>query len=305
MANAYYWSSPYATGYSTSDARTLGAEFNAAMLAAGLSQTSDTGQANWATVTVPGTASTLYAYEVWSIMGGALCIRIEWYSSATAASSRTPRLKYIIGTGSDGSGNITGTIYTSTLTSSVNTLAAGNKPSYISNPASGDFFGLVYKVGGTVQSGVTTPSAIALSIEKTVDGTGAPDGIGYVLTMMDDGGAANGLISAQKATWVISTSTLYGPVTQFCLVPGAITNSSVGTDKQTFVHQVACNRVRNTFGAATIVASEALPNTTLNACMVGDPVTATRGYVCVGYGFGGTHVGGASANYSVAMIWEP
>lgn len=306
MANAYYWSSPYAEGDNTTDIRALGAEFNAAMLAAGLAQTTDTGQVNWGTVNIPGSVSTLYGYEVWSILGGALRVRIEWYSASSLSSSFTPRLKYIIGTGSDGAGNITGVIFTSTLTTPNNTLSAGNKLSYISNPSTGDFFGLVYKVGGVTSGGAYTPSALAFSVEKTVDGAGAPDGFGYVITCHDETtGGTSGLVSAKKAVWVISSGTLYALTNLFCIVPRALTDSSVGTDKQAFVHQVAANRVRFTHGVCTVVASEALPNTTFNICVVGDPLTATRGYVSVGYGLGGSHGGGTSNTYSCAILWEP
>lgn len=306
MANAYYWSSPYAEGDNNTDIRSLGSELNAAMLASGLVQTSDTGQVNWGTVTVPGSVSTLYGYEVWSILGGALCVRIEWYSPSNLAGTFTPRFKYIIGTGSDGSGNITGVIFTSTLTTANNTLSSGNKPSYISNPSSGDFFGLVYKVGGVTSGGSYTPSALAFCIEKTVDGTGAPDGFGYVITCHDEAvGGASGLVSAKKAVWVIATGMLYALTNLFCIVPRGLTDSSVGTDKQAFVHQVAANRVRLSHGVCTVVASEALPNTTFNICVVGDPVSATRGYVSVGYGIGGSHAGSSSNTYSCAILWEP
>jgi len=306
MANAYYWSSPYAEGDNTTDIRAIGAEFNAAMLAAGLSQTADTGQANWATVTVPGTTNTLYAYELWSILGGALVVRIEWYSPNNLSGSLTPRLKFVIGTGSDGAGAITGTIFTSTLTSANHSRSGGNKPSYVSNPASADFFGLIYKVAGVTSGGGYCPSALAFCVEKTVDGDATPDGVGYVITCWDEAsGGTSGAVSAQKAVWTIADSTLWGLSKLFCVVPLALTDSSVGTDKQAFVHQVACNRVRMTFGVCTVVASEALPNTTFNICMVGNPATDERGYVSIGYGLGGSHAGGTSSTYSCAMIWEP
>lgn len=305
MANAYYWSTPYGNGYTPATVQALGAEFHAAMVAAGLSPTADTGQVNWATVTVPGSANALIGYELWSILGGALVLRIEWYTPNSLSSTYSARHIYTIGTGSNGSGTITGTIYTSSLETSTIKYASGNKASFISNPASGDFFGLIYKLDGVTGAGSYNPSAMALAVEKTVDGDGASDGVGYAITCMNDAGGSSGNASALVALWDITTSTLYGPSQYFCIVPGAMTTSIVGLDKQVFTHQAYGPRVRNTIGVCTVIASEAPANTTFNACVVGNPVTAQRGYVSVGYGFGGSHGGGTSATYSCAMLWEP
>lgn len=75
-------------------------------------QTSDTGQINLTTVTKPVAANTVAGYEVWR-MDDALqatapvFLKIEYGTGAANAS--TPGIWYTFGTGSDGSGTLTGT----------------------------------------------------------------------------------------------------------------------------------------------------------------------------------------------------
>lgn len=299
MANAYYWSTGYLGGNSTANIRVTGAELDAALVSAGLSRTADTGQVNWATVNHPGTTDTLIGYSLWPILGGALVMRLEMWSPTAAASTSDAQWKIIVGTGSDGAGNVTGVIYTYAKTGST-AVNAGNWPSYVSNPAAGDFFGLVYKVAGRTN----THAPISFAVEKTVDAAGAADGIGYVITYGTDGSGSTS--ATAKAAWTIADSALWGPSSICCIVPFAITDSSVGSDKQVFPQLVACNRMRFTHGVGAVVASELLPNTTISACIVGDPATAQRGYACVGYGFGSPYIGNAAVTtYSCVMLWEP
>lgn len=98
----------------TTDAkfRTWGLAMSTAMQACGLVLTSDTGQINWATVTKPVATNTQAGYEIYrfadSLQATApVYIRIG-YGSGGVASGNSPATWLTVGTGSNGSGTITG-----------------------------------------------------------------------------------------------------------------------------------------------------------------------------------------------------
>jgi hypothetical protein len=93
---------------STTTFRAWGSALSAAVGAAGCVQTADTGQINWASVTVPGAGSTSAGYEVWRFNDtlqstAPIYFKLEYGSSAVTAAGG---LWLTVGTGSDGAGNI-------------------------------------------------------------------------------------------------------------------------------------------------------------------------------------------------------
>ena len=91
--------------------RAFGATFSAQLAAVGLVQTADTGQINWATVSKPG-VSTAAGYEVWrmndSQQGSSpIFFRFD-YGVYTNVNNFWLRVS--VGQGSDGAGNLTGTV---------------------------------------------------------------------------------------------------------------------------------------------------------------------------------------------------
>src|SRR5687768_16139164 len=97
--------------------REWGAEFAVKLALVGLVQTADTGQINWVTVARPGT-NTDAGYEIWrfndSLQGSApVYIRFDY---GTHAGATQPRIRATVGTGSNGSGTITGTALTAVQT---------------------------------------------------------------------------------------------------------------------------------------------------------------------------------------------
>jgi len=88
--------------------RTFGDFISTSLQSAGWTQSGDTGQIDWTTVTAPGGASTFMGYEILysdSTAGPALYMKIE-YGSGFNSASKGFRVNF--GTGSDGSGNLTG-----------------------------------------------------------------------------------------------------------------------------------------------------------------------------------------------------
>lgn len=79
--------------------------------ACGLAQTTDTGQINLATVEAPAAANTFMGYSIWKFNDAEasekpVFIKFEWGSGASVA--ERPRIGALVGTGSNGSGTLTG-----------------------------------------------------------------------------------------------------------------------------------------------------------------------------------------------------
>jgi hypothetical protein len=95
--------------------------------AIGLVQTSDAGQVNLATVTMPG-AEGIAGYEIWRFNDSEqatnpIFIRIEYHRGDAIG---TPRLQFQVGKGSDGSGGLTAA-GTKTATSSIDGADSANR----------------------------------------------------------------------------------------------------------------------------------------------------------------------------------
>lgn len=96
--------------------RNYGNGISTGLAAIGFVKTSDTGQINWATVTKPVSAGLQAGYEVWrfndSLQATApIFVRIGYGTSSVATQFS---LWLTVGKGSDGAGNITGTILAQT-----------------------------------------------------------------------------------------------------------------------------------------------------------------------------------------------
>jgi hypothetical protein len=108
---AYTWMAQY---QQTTDAefRAWGSAIKTALSTVGFVQTSDTGQIDWTTVLAPTVATTSQGYEIWRLNDAAqstcpIYFKIEYGSGSTTPSAR-PNIWVTIGTGSNGSGTITG-----------------------------------------------------------------------------------------------------------------------------------------------------------------------------------------------------
>ena len=122
---------------STTGFRAWGSEVSAQLAAIGLVQTADTGQINWTTVTWTATANVSSGYEIWRFADSTLYFKLEYGTGPNG--SGYPSMWMTVGTGSNGSGTITGgaaisarTIITCSSTP-VSTLT--NFPSYFSRTA--------------------------------------------------------------------------------------------------------------------------------------------------------------------------
>lgn len=162
--------------------RAWGSSFAAGIAAAGWTQTADTGQVNWTTVTVP-TAGTAPAtvYEVWRLADtlqatDPVFIKIM-YSRSTASG---PAMRIIAGTASDGAGTITSAANTNTsvtttvdvFEASATTASTTSCKSYVN----GDGSSLVMLLSPNQNSTPVNGGLFILERKRASDGSAAAGG---------------------------------------------------------------------------------------------------------------------------------
>lgn len=154
--------------------RTWGGQFNTALAAVGMVQSADTGQINWTTVTRAST-NTDAGYEIWHFndaLQSTSPIFFKLYYG-TAGTAGYPRLRLEVGTASNGSGTIAGTVYGTVVT--VMTMAASDTTAR-DNWMASDGSGLVMALFNN-SSNSTAKTVIA--IDRFRDSTGTASGAGY------------------------------------------------------------------------------------------------------------------------------
>jgi len=280
----------------TTDAefRTWGSEFRTQLTAAGLVRTSDTGQIDWTTVTRPA-ANTDAGYEIWRFndtQQATAPIFIKFFFG-TNASTSSPRVRIQIGTGSNGSGTLTGLTNTAiTLNSNAVPTAAVLYPSYFCH-AEG-FLGVAWKLnGGTF--------GMAFVICRTADpsGSNAPTADGAYFY---GGTTTNVNGSIFKFTASTSVSNFSTVAEAPCVVPGRMTATTVGSDTQAFPHFFGVPRVYPAFGICTIVQSEMARGVTFTATLFGTTSHTFIALDSLGGPYG--HASQNNSNWAIAMLWE-
>lgn len=151
----------------------------------GIVKTADTGQIDWSTVNFPGANNTSAGYEIRAI--GAFTIRFDFRRGAAANQSE---IGLTFGTGSDGSGTITGT----RLAHAAYRMIQTNGTYAISAYADANSFWLLAHRG-------STNTAHLISVERTADADRNPTSHGVTLIHNDGstGLAASRLITLTGA----------------------------------------------------------------------------------------------------------
>lgn len=147
-------------------------------------QTADTGQVNWTTVTAPVAINTAQGYEIWrmadSLQATApVFVKIE-YGSAGAVN--TPAIWLTIGTGSNGSGMITGILFP--RTQMYNGGSSATAYTSYGSVAAGRINLAAFATGGTSY-------CLAFSIERTHGADGVDTGGGVNLLYFHNSSARN------------------------------------------------------------------------------------------------------------------
>ena len=248
-------------------------------------------------VTIPGTG-TSGGYEIWRFADSTLYLKFEY---GTAGTSNYPQMWVTVGTGSNGSGTITGTNQTSTRNiftfGQVVASSVANYTSYMS--ATANHFAVVWKANGAAGS-PPTPVGF-LVVGKTVDGTGAATTTGYAVLRMGQLGANCELQSVR----LIATAAVGTATTKFCLVPNEPASSlDAAGNYQCYMSYMTVPDALPFMWASAVNFNDLPLGTTFSVAQVG---ATARTYLSCGpiSAFGSISVNNHSATrYSWAMLYE-
>lgn len=293
------------------------------LTAVGLTQTSDTGQINTSTVTIPSSASTSAGYTIWKFNDtlqstSPIFIKLEFGTGSSGTSN--PLMWATVGLGTNGAGTINSTGISTRLS-----LGGGLVPSSATNFTSRfcynetyGFLGFFWQIGAY---GSSYPNAalMALIVCRSTDTSGNSTGtayqmIGYANDSLESNNYGYSVLynydanatypsSASSAIWSVPTCnanwTAYWP----CMVPS---NDSSGN-----LQVVPTSMWYGTyqFNPNLIVGweSEISTGTTISTTVMG---TAARTYLSVGVTHPGGYAaltanGGATASQcTLCMLWQ-
>ena len=197
-------------------------EIEAKFAAVGMVKTADTGQATWSAATRPS-IGTAFGYSIWKLSSGNLFFKIE-YGSGNAIT--VPNWWITVGTGSNGSGTLTGQLSTRTAVSKSSTAITSTVTNYQSYLcATANYFGLSWKIASNSISG---SPRLFLAVMQTVDNTGAATSVGY--SVFATGTTAANTYSQCVATAAAVTGTAFTVATTQFAWPMVSTTPASSSD---------------------------------------------------------------------------
>lgn len=188
--------------------KTICQELSDKMVACGLIQTADTGQLNISGVSAVGSNGTFAGYHIFAFndslqISAPIYIKVQFgwgaegmYNSGGYLRTQTPRIRMTVGTGTNGSGTLTGIISSnydspqsydpsSTPSASTDNTTAGT--SYICFNSTYGFFGVVHGINSRCNPvansyGQAPGASAAILIQRSHDSSGSPtaDGVHIV-----------------------------------------------------------------------------------------------------------------------------
>jgi hypothetical protein len=278
----------------------------------GLTQTADTGQVNWTTVTYSSTANTSSGYEIYEFTDALqstypIYLKIEYGTGDDpAAANGSPTIWLTVGQGSNGSGTLTGTLTTRTQIGCTNTNQEINTttisyPTYIC--FTGSYLGVAHKIGGLLStSNNVTFGGFCFMVGRACNSSGTYVG-GQIMTMMQPAnngtntyGNANVICTATASSTNYTTTNGY-----FTFVPFSMTSTAVGgSEFQLFPVWGIFNQVTPIPWALYGLNAEIAQGSTVSATPVGSTANT---YIMLGIGTQGWGLP-SNANYSMLMLYQ-
>ncbi len=275
--------------------RAWGSQISAQLAAVGLTQTADTGQINWTTASISGYPG-IVGYEIWRFNDaaqGTTPIFIKIGYGADGAGS--PRMSLIVGNASDGSGTITGTLKTNTL-SLTQSISLGNAaPSYLSYDPAAGALGVALKIG-LAGSQLGT----GWHISRTNDTAGNVTTDGWTVQACNTPGATSSCYSQclsanfQTATGNWSTSA------NLCTWPYVLTTSFAGGSIQAQPINALAPEIQVDAKKCCVLVAEVGAGIEFDLNVVG--LTAKH-FISVGGALGNIFASGGGG-YATAMLWQ-
>ncbi len=247
----------FANAAITNDAtfRAWGTVVSAAFASAGLVQTSDTGQINWTTVLKPTAAITLAGYEIWrfndSLQGTApIFLKISYYSGQNT-SGNSPALRVTVGTGSNGTGAITGVNTGLVNTTGSSTTSASDNTNECIRLSTSPGVLVVALDTFLVSTPSCAPSTFIIS--RTIDSTGNPTAEGCYFFYHDAGlSGSTGSLACRSLNF--TTVTAFGPNNPNAAPPGDLINYDSGNVAYVLPHYACIPHPVLVNGVASIKA---------------------------------------------------
>lgn len=221
----------------TTDAgfRSWGLAISTALAAVGMTNTSDTGQINWTTVTRPVGANSDAGYEIWRFSDTAQStapVFIKLYYGSGGATANNPRIRVEVGTGSNGSGTLTGTgsgTITAVMTGSSSDATAR------ANWMACDASGLVMSLAN---DSIVASNKLILVLDRMRDNTGAATTKGWMLLYAGATKGAEVINAVDSAVTTLAYWPAFVPFT----VSGTTSFLDAGSNVITFLPYVACKQ---------------------------------------------------------------
>jgi len=290
--------------------RAWGSAISAAITAAGLAKTADTGQIDWATVTKPATATTVAGYEIRKF-GDSLAtsrpvyLKLSYGLGGSTGINAAGITAISIGTGSDGAGNLTGQIQALTsffTASSSNNPDNVNSTSYVTHGEG--FLTLVVNragYGGGVGSGMV------LVLDRTRDSAGAPTTEGLYIAVAR-ASATLVFVSAYAMNYVSGVN--QGPIGPVAAFPD-LASFSTASEVYVFPHLAFLPAIRNVLAAVTYNNADITAATTFTSTVLGaTPHTYLALGATAGNAGNNQSTSGANSaalnegNACLAVLWE-
>lgn len=291
------WDAQYQQN-SDAEFRLWGDAIHDALVDIGLTQTSDTGQINWTTVTAPVAATTSQGYEIWRFndsMQSTTPIYIKFEFGSGSTNATRPNVWTTIGTSTDGAGNITGTTWAarSALNTTTNGSSTSSRNYACYNTDTGTFFMCFGAGNGSAFSG-------SVLISRAVDEDGVPDSevvMAFRQTSVNTTGTWTGYrgdlastISSPDGGWSYPLSTW--------------TNFGDGVYLPVFICYSAGQKLRPMTGYFGMSSFDFASGSQIN---IEYPVGTTRNYIYLPTGSAGSPSGSAtngSSSSKFFLIWE-
>ena len=265
-------------------------------------QTADTGQIDTATVARPGT-NTNAGYAIFRFddalqSTAPYFVRLDF---GTGSAANAPRVQVTIGTGSNGSGTITGVVQAAmSIGQNAGSTAAFQNtatayPSYACGHAG--TISIAFKVGAANNG---THFFMAFHRVRATDGSQSEDGLAFIYCHY----TTNSPSPSMRVYRRINPVMIGGDqANTFCLVPLLVTSSQPGGNPMAYRHFLSLPEQRPLLESMTVIASEVGAGSTFQSRPIG---STDRTYISVGRSCGNCAAGanGAGSDYSLAMLYD-
>lgn len=276
--------------------RAWGSEVSSRLASLGLVQTEDTGQIDWETATRPSINQS-GGYEIWRFddtlqATAPIFIRLEY---RTGSNATRPEIWVLVGTGSDGAGNLTtpraGGAFSASPTSGATTSPAVEQCRMCVTEGY-----LFVALGMSAIS--SSMSRVFFIVARSVDTSGEHDGVGVSFDFIVNTSSGGHAFYRFAAPGHYFSSTTGGNI----LIPHNESSTLIDGNSQAYLAWTATPEIAPAPHMCAVYVDEIPEGVTFDAKLIGDQV---RTYLCVGRQGGAYWASGvAASSVGLGVLWE-